>query len=59
MRGEKKQYHGQSVAKAMGRVTKRIMEIVKLAALAVAAGDGKSPTISFKNEPNCEVFEKT
>lgn len=45
----------------MGRVTKRSKEIVKYGAFAVvsAAGDGMSPTISFKKDPNFAVFEKT
>lgn len=40
---------------------KRNKDIAKLGAFPVvaAAGDGMSPTISFKKEPNLEVFAKT
>lgn len=54
---KKNYHHDKSVAKATSRVTKT--ETVKRVALAVAAGDGKSPTVSLKKDPNCEVFEKT
>lgn len=45
----------------MGRVQNRNKEIAKLGAFPVeaAAGDGMSPTVSFKKDPNLEVFAKT
>lgn len=43
----------------MGTVKERNRETVKLAAFPVAAGDNMSPTVSFKKDPNLDVFAKT
>lgn len=43
----------------MGTAKERKKEIEKKGAFAVTDGDGMSPTVSFKKDPNLEVLAKT
>ena len=42
----------------MGKKKDRNEDMEKPAAPPVAAGEGMSPTVSFKNDPNLEVLAK-